>query len=219
MNKNEYIGTYKVVIAEVNDENFGACIRETWTNDDVVHKIGSPAIISRDPDTMNKIQEEWYQNGVLHRDGDEPARVFKNSTVTTLEWFEHGVHHRIGKPAIHETTSTGLISTEEWLLNGKHHRDGAPAIIWRNIITGITNLEDWCQNGKLHRLDGAAQIRRDDSTGIQTNEAWYKEGELFRSGGGAVFTDRDNITGEILKSQTLEQLELSNRSCNKFPEP
>lgn len=217
MKKNDFIGTYKVVIAEVDDEDFGICVRETWTKDNVVHRINAPSVISRDPETMNIIQEEWYLDGVRHRGGDKPAKTFKNDTVTTLEWFEGGVHHRIGKPAIHETTSTGLISTEEWLLNGKHHRENAPAVIWRDIATGVTNLEDWFKEGQAHRLDGPAQIRRDELSGIQTDEVWYNEGKLFRFDGGAVIVNRNSETGEIVKSQTASELIFDYQLSDNFP--
>jgi hypothetical protein len=69
---------------------------------------------------------DYYQDGVLHRDRDLPAVIWKGGTK---EWYWHGKRHRDGDlPAIERANGT-----KEWFKNGQRHRDnGLPAIEWAN---------------------------------------------------------------------------------------
>jgi hypothetical protein len=81
-----------------------------------LHRTNGPAVIERNGDEL------WYQNGVLHRDGDFPAVIRQNGK--SLIWIKNGHSHREQGPAI--ILPNGR---QEWYLNGVRHRDGGPAII------------------------------------------------------------------------------------------
>lgn len=53
---------------------------------------------------------QFRKNGVLHRDGDEPA----SENRFEQQWWKNGKLHREGGPAIIRADGT-----EEWYLNGK----------------------------------------------------------------------------------------------------
>jgi len=57
-----------------------------------LHRIDGPAKIYHDG------SEEWWQNGVLHRDG-EPATIWINTNGITKRWFFNGLLHRVDGPA------------------------------------------------------------------------------------------------------------------------
>lgn len=68
-----------------------------------------PAVLSED-------DQEWWQNGNRHREGDKPAIISKG--VLTA-WYKDGVLHRDnGEPAVIE--ESGL---KEWWVNGEFIRD------------------------------------------------------------------------------------------------
>ena len=68
----------------------------------------------------------WFKNGVWHRDGDKPARIY--AANSTLLWYKNGKIHRDGdKPA-----AIFWNGTLWWYKNGKQHRVTGPAVINRN---------------------------------------------------------------------------------------
>jgi hypothetical protein len=84
--------------------------------------------------------KEWRQNGLLHRDGDQPAVIWFDGT--RLWYYRNGCIHRNGdKPAV--ITMAG----NQWWKNGQLHRDGLPAII------GPNNTLQWWFHG--HRVTRA----------------------------------------------------------------
>jgi hypothetical protein len=108
--------------------------------------------------------EEWYEYGELHRDGDLPAIVCDNGDMI---WFRNGVRHRDGGLPAHiyaggrEWWKNGLIhrggdlparicdnGDMGWFKNGLRHRDrDLPAIIWNN------GTRVWYRNGTAHRAN------------------------------------------------------------------
>ncbi|MBL1419283.1 MAG: hypothetical protein COC24_002115 [Alphaproteobacteria bacterium] len=202
----EHLGTYEVQIEEVWDEDFGDCIRETWKKDSVVHRIGAPAIVSKNIETNEIIQEEWYLHGLLSREDDKPARIFTNDQIKLLEWFVEGKAHRHGKPAILEVTSTGLVSTEEWFDHGKRNRENGAAVIWRDHESGVAYNELWYQQDIKHRIGGAACISRDTNTGIIIEEYWFENGVHSMNSNGTFYTKRHGDTAEILEFKYLRDL-------------
>jgi hypothetical protein len=89
---------------------------------------------------------EWRKDGLVHRDGDKPARIYWNGT---LVWFKNGQIHRDGdKPA--RIYADGALN---WFKNGQYHRDGdKPAQI------GMTGYLGWYKSGLQHRVTGPAVI-------------------------------------------------------------
>ena len=61
-------------------------------------------------------RQEWYRDGLCHRDNDEPAIVFNDGKRA---WLYHGKRHRCHGPAI------DFRNDAWWFLYGKHHRIGS----------------------------------------------------------------------------------------------
>lgn len=61
----------------------------------------------------------WYKNGVLHRDNDLPAVIYKENI---REWYINGQRHREKKPAV---IAFGL---KVWIQNDVFHRLDGPAV-------------------------------------------------------------------------------------------
>ena len=114
---------------------------------------------------IKTLGEEWYRNGVLHRDDDLPAVDYKNGVQI---WYQNGKKHRNGdKPA-----KIGL-GDQEWYINNKRHRDNdLPACIWRS------GTLEWYQNGHLHRDNDLPAITKESSN----YQAWYQNGQKHRDG-------------------------------------
>jgi hypothetical protein len=68
-------------------------------------------------------REEWYRNGLLHREGS-PAIIWDDGRE---EWYKDGFLHREGRPAILNTDGY-----EAWFKHGRLHREDGPARIWPN---------------------------------------------------------------------------------------
>lgn len=66
--------------------------------------------------------QTWYSDGVIHRSGDLPAKIYADGSV---EYYCHGKRHREGgEPAVVYANGT-----KEWWWNGKRHRaNGLPAV-------------------------------------------------------------------------------------------
>lgn len=156
-----------------------------------------------------KTLEKWYKNGLLHRDGDEPAVININigmDTITT-QFYKNGKLHREGSPAISiRQLQTGLLIKEEWYNEGLLHREGSPASISyfiskndeKNEIKQTSENHEymkreelWCIHGKKNRDgDKPAFIRYSyryfPSTSKAISEHWFKDDLLHRTTGPAV---------------------------------
>ena len=130
-----------------------------WFQNNVYHRIGSPAI--QWPDGG----EEWYENGLRHRIGG-PAIIrpnkhdfwYENGVYYYEEWYEHGLQHRIDGPAIKK--SNGI---EEWYEHGLQHRNDGPAVVIpSNSYDYVFNIygpySAWYNKGLKHRIGGPAII-------------------------------------------------------------
>jgi len=143
----------------------------------VLHRDNDePACIYSDPIRWHCWQE-WYKNGLQHRDGDKPAKVGPGEYRA---WYKHGVMHRIGGPAeIYK-------GTEIWCEDGEYHRVDGPAVVCP-IYTG------WFIRGKLHRDGGPARINRGYDSSEVTCEEWYNHGKRHRIGGPAEILFHPNV--------------------------
>ena len=67
--------------------------------------------------------QEWYKNGLRHRDGDLPAVA----AASNQEWWVNGKRHRdVDLPAV-----IIIDDTQQWYVNNQRHRMGdLPAIIY-----------------------------------------------------------------------------------------
>lgn len=108
------------------------------------HREDGPAIIYADG------REDWYINGLIHRDGDLPAITTRDGYMA---WYQYGYRQRDGEqPAV--IYADGVL---EWYQRGKYHRDGdKPALIGQK--NEKITLEAWYKNDRLHRTCGPASI-------------------------------------------------------------
>jgi hypothetical protein len=110
----------------------------------------------------------YYEVGVLHRDGDQPAITEIDSDGLTQYWVINGKVHREHGPAL--IRSDGH---REWCRHGKLHRDG-------DLPAGIAGNGDlcWFVDGLAHREgDQPAFIGGDCSLG------WWWRGRKHRDHG------------------------------------
>ena len=193
-----------VKIEQINVEDYGKCIRETWTNKDgLIHRDNDrPAVILREDKNKEPFQKEWCQNGMLDRKG-APARIYNNGSVKTEEWFEKVLAHRNNGPTVIEVIPNGIVIKETWIKHGIEHREDDPSHIIRDGETKVIVSENWRINNKLHRKDGPASIERHEQTGIATSETWFFNGEAHRQDGPAVIK-RDWRSGEVTKIEYCE---------------
>lgn len=166
-----------VKIEQINDRDYGKCIRETWTNKKgLIHRDDDhPAVILRHSEDEEPFQREWCQNGMLDRKG-APARIYDYGFAKKEEWFENGLAHRDGGPAMTVKFSNGIIAIEEWLKYGQKNRKDGPADIERHEDTGITISERWFLKGKAHREKYPAYTKRDGYSGAILNTEFYENG-------------------------------------------
>jgi len=122
------------------------------------HRDDGPAVILADG------TEQWYCEGVLHRDDDLPANV---SSTGEREWYRYGSQHRDGdKPAVIHPDGSSI-----YLQDGKLHRGGGnPAVVYSSGHT------EWWIEGELHRPHeyGPARIR---SNG---DEEFWEQGKIVK---------------------------------------
>lgn len=120
-------------------------------------------------------KQEWYKNGKIHRDDDQPAIIHESGTK---EWYKYGERHRDNdQPAI--ITANG---SKEWYKEGKHHREGdQPAIITSS------GSKYWYHNGKPHRDNNQPAIIKSNGS-----QYWYKNGESYNPALDTLGNSRDD---------------------------
>jgi hypothetical protein len=125
---------------------------QIWYKNGLIHRDGDqPAWITEDGECR------WYKDGLIHRDNDLPAVVKDNEQ----EWYSHGVLHRDnGEPAIVSPRY------KAWYVNGKRHRD-------ENDLPAEEGPyhKYWLKNGDLHR------DTRDPQTGLLLPALIYRADE------------------------------------------
>jgi hypothetical protein len=101
----------------------------------------------------------YYKNGIIHRDGDKPAKISKYGEY----WYKNGIIHRDGdKPAVISQLK------QEWRVGGLLHREGdKPAVIY------TTGRQEWYRYGKLHRINGPAIINSEGDRFYYKNHIKY----------------------------------------------
>lgn len=106
---------------------------------------------------------EWYQDGLLHREEDLPAKIEFDGS---LRWFRQGKLHRLEGPAI--ITPKGR---HYWYQDGNPYReDDLPTITVPPSAKYWTN-----KKGEHHRLTGPAIIDNDGT------EEYCLDGIIFKN--------------------------------------
>ena len=150
--------------------------RKEWHINGKLHRIGKPAVVSL-------IYKKWYVDGELHRmDGPAIERSFSLLEYNNKdEWYFNGIKHKnvkyidgvvanyndngelhsIQKPFVvvegdedfQENYGPAIIypdGRQYWYIDGLLHREDGPAIIYPD------GGKEWYISGKLHREDGPA---------------------------------------------------------------
>jgi hypothetical protein len=146
----------------------------------VINRNGDqPAII------YNNGTKHWIKNGKSHREGDLPAFIeFRSNPVIVRNvWYQNDKIHRDGDlPAIIEYTKRGNIGCNYWYQYDKKHRDGdLPAIIEYNKHGNI-RCNYWYQYDKKHRDGDKPAAVEYSRSGKILNSFWCKNGKRHRSG-------------------------------------
>jgi hypothetical protein len=118
-----------------------------------------------------KIMEEWYKDGLLHREGGLHAVNYGGSR----QWWVNGKKHREGGLHAIEIHFFGNLSQQEWWVDGNRHRDGDLPAFTSNITREIR----YYKNGLLHR-EGNQPAWIDYRFG---KEYFYQNGEEFTKEG------------------------------------
>ncbi|KAB2912707.1 MAG: hypothetical protein F9K29_18275 [Hyphomicrobiaceae bacterium] len=96
------------------------------------HRTNGPAIVYRNPDTGDTLDEHFFFYGRLSRvDGPASIKRDPRTLVVTQEDFAiDGRYHRIGGPArIARDAVSGRVCSEAYYFNGKPHREDGPAFV------------------------------------------------------------------------------------------
>lgn len=185
--------------------------REVWTLNEKLHNHRGPAVVIRQTETGRVVQEEYYVEGLRHRD-DAPAFIIRSDSEEERHWYKDGKFHRKGGPAIEvECLLNGILTQDVWLQEGKIHRVGAPARVCRDDADGLEHSIEYFENGERHRTDGGpALIERDvwSHFGV-IKSAWYKHGKLHRTDGGPALIQREVLHSDnVVKSEWYRDGEL-----------
>jgi len=107
-------------------------------------------------------KEEWYKDGLRHRDNDLPAEINNEGSQS---WYKDGIRHRDNDlPAIIYHNGK-----KEWYQNGKLHRDNdLPAVIKSN------GSQEWYKDGLRHRDNNLPSVIK-----INGTKLWYKNGKKY----------------------------------------
>lgn len=123
--------------------------------------------------------KRWYVEGIIHRDNDLPAMIYKNGNQL---WFFYGKRHRVGAPA-EILVAKGIfadavvLNTTRWYVGGKLHRLDGPA------VEPETGENQWYLDGELHRQDGPATTYFKNN---KANSCWLVHGKKHRLDGPAI---------------------------------
>lgn len=152
-------------------------LEEKWYKDGELHRDGGPAYISYGLYTTLR----WYKNGVLHRDDGPASVLFRKNNIKYKElWYENGEMHRVGGPAYSVWHENDNIEIEQWYNHGQFHRIGGPQSIFYDENGSIIE-ESWRINDMFYREDGPAYILWDDyNRGIARERKWYKDGKIVK---------------------------------------
>ena len=134
----------------------GEITSEMWYESEtgLPHRCDGPAkTVYVEHEGLRKRSEFYFQRGLEHRSGDEPAlisTVIDTGVQVQRTWIKNGKYHRgNGLPAIiHCDPETGAVTHEEYYVEGKRHRENGPAFILRNRVSGIVKEEKYFLNGE-----------------------------------------------------------------------
>ncbi len=163
-----------------------------------------PAVIwSDDPHRASPGTKFWYDNGVMHRGNDLPARV--EPSGYSEWWFEGQPARPSGGPTIVDHDGT-----QEWTdTQMRRHRDGdLPAYIKPN------GQQVWYQHGEPHRDNNKPAMISHDGLSLR----YFKHGKLHRTDGPAV-VNRDGTSAWYIEGRELSAAEIADLQAKTAPPP
>lgn len=119
-----------------------------WMVENTHHREDGPAHIEYSPSGEITL-EDYFIHGVRHRDGDLPARTYRDpeSGNYTEAYVVNGQLHRANGPASTEIDPWEGTRTECWYRYGKEHRSDGPAVIIRKLDTDEVIKTEYYRNG------------------------------------------------------------------------
>lgn len=169
---------------------------EYWSGTDRHRKeADGPAVIHRNSQTGELLEEVYYLRGKRHRN-EGPALIMRDlhERGTLLElWYREGKQlcaPAKGSGQISESNpETG--SSFDDCLKGKPPRRLVQKIA---LKTGILYSEEYFSGTTRHRgeADGPAMIQWDEKTGVVTVEKYYRRSKLHRKDGPALSLYNDD---------------------------
>lgn len=148
------------------DPESGTTIRRVWIFPDGVGKHSfddHPASINIDPDSGVITSEEYYDCGIMHREGG-PAEIHRDAKtggVTFTAYYKDGRMHRYDdRPALEFFSPEGKKLREEYYVLGRRHREnGAAVVSFDSLGRRIPESEEYFLEGKpVNRSDPAATM-------------------------------------------------------------
>jgi hypothetical protein len=136
------------------DLDSGVVVKEAYRMGQKLHRDPSegPAVIERAPETGQITVEEYYVNGLKHRDdGPAVSSWFKRGCVLETYYIKGRQRNPAKGPALRQyNLETGIVEMEEYLLDRRRHRNPAkgPASIHRHPVTGEVYRREYYQFGK-----------------------------------------------------------------------
>lgn len=178
----------KRTILRLNEYN-GIDGIETYLNENLHSFDGKPAIVKYDTHGL-VTQQEWYDNGVQHRDNKPAFIQFTGNKIICKKYFKNGLLHNDKEPAeanykVHYRGGTYIVKlySESWYKNGQLHRDGDnPAFVrYSNNYVDLPTLEIYYKNGVITREKKPAKIDYQFKHCDRIkNEYYYKDGQYHR---------------------------------------
>ena len=111
-------------------------------------------------------RKEYYKNGKLHRDDDEPAKTEIGGDIKILAHYKNGELHRDGDLPAKYVTGSDAINDEYYYGGMLHRANNKPSVLIKNR-DGDT-IEKYHYAGLLHRTDGAAvTVKNKDSSLVE----------------------------------------------------
>lgn len=133
---------------------------------------------------------EYYKNGLLHRDGDNPAVDIKRSynlygepkTNHVIRYYKNDLLHRDGDEPASIEIKNDVLQRIQYFKHGMIHRQGdKPSET--TFVNNLPQTETYYNYGSIHRDgDKPAIIAYHKGTFNKSKESYYKNDSLHRDG-------------------------------------
>lgn len=93
-----------------------------WSKENRIHRKYGPAVVKyiNTPLGIDIVRQEWYMDGVLHRDNGPAIKLFNNQ-ICQEHWYQQGLLHREDEPAIIYKNQYNRILESFYYYEGQAH--------------------------------------------------------------------------------------------------